>query len=121
MEEGRCLACLPAIGRCHVMPYHTAASLTKVECYVVPVSKQSSRLSSILMSFSSRVSPRVTLYHLMLLCYVMVCSLWPLTASDCLAAVTDVSSADSPSPRAAVCTKNLSLTLPRDEGVWMPS
>ena len=51
----------------------------------------------------------------------MVCPLWPLTASDCLAAVTDVSSADSPSPRAAVCTKNLSLTLPRDEGVWMPS
>ncbi len=44
-----------------------------------------------------------------------------LTASDCLGAETAASSADSLSPSPAVCTKNLSPTLPRDAGACRPS
>ena len=98
-----------------------------VSCHAIPYRRFSQKgwRFSAQLNFNVVFVSCVTLCHAVITlcwpCYVTVCPLWPLTASDCLAAVTDVSSADSPSPRAAVCTKNLSLTLPRDEGVWMPS
>jgi len=74
-------------------------------------------------SHDANTTPWLSTHNMQYPYMFAVWSLWFsfLTASDCLGAGTAVSSADSRSPSPAVCTKNLSLTLPRDAGTCRPS